>query len=240
MTGLHKWFGGVRALCNARMVLEKPGVVHALMGQNGSGKSTMLNILSGQLKPDEGDHRPRRSAGHVPQPTGRPRPWDLHGVPGDRPRRGSLGGRERPARAQVGPRAVRNRLGCHPGTCASRARAGRRRLRSELHRARPAAGSEADDRDRSGAVDQRQDPRAGRAHQLAQRGGDPEPLRRHPTAQGTGRQRHLRVAPVAGGLRDRRRDDRAAGWRHRRRGPEGAVHSPIAGRGHGRRREGSG
>ncbi len=54
MTGLHKWFGGVRALCNARMVLEKPGVVHALMGQNGSGKSTMLNILSGQLKPDEG------------------------------------------------------------------------------------------------------------------------------------------------------------------------------------------
>jgi ABC-type sugar transport system ATPase subunit len=54
MTGLHKWFGGVRALCNARMVLERPGVVHALMGQNGSGKSTMLNILSGQLKPDEG------------------------------------------------------------------------------------------------------------------------------------------------------------------------------------------
>jgi ABC-type sugar transport system ATPase subunit len=36
------------------MVLEKTGVVHALMGQNGSGKSTMLNILSGQLRPDEG------------------------------------------------------------------------------------------------------------------------------------------------------------------------------------------
>ena len=54
MTGLHKWFGGVHALCNARMVLEKPGVVHALMGQNGSGKSTILNVLSGQLKPDEG------------------------------------------------------------------------------------------------------------------------------------------------------------------------------------------
>ena len=36
------------------MVLQKTGVVHALMGQNGSGKSTMLNILSGQLKPDEG------------------------------------------------------------------------------------------------------------------------------------------------------------------------------------------
>jgi ABC-type sugar transport system ATPase subunit len=54
LTGLHKWFGGVHALCDARMVLENTGVVHALMGQNGSGKSTMLNILSGQLRPDEG------------------------------------------------------------------------------------------------------------------------------------------------------------------------------------------
>jgi len=54
LTGLHKWFGGVHALCDARMVVEKTGVVHALMGQNGSGKSTMLNILSGQLRPDEG------------------------------------------------------------------------------------------------------------------------------------------------------------------------------------------
>ena len=54
LTGLHKWFGGVHALCDARMVIEKTGVVHALMGQNGSGKSTMLNILSGQLRPDEG------------------------------------------------------------------------------------------------------------------------------------------------------------------------------------------
>ena len=54
LTGLHKWFGGVHALCDARMVLQKTGVVHALMGQNGSGKSTMLNILSGQMRPDEG------------------------------------------------------------------------------------------------------------------------------------------------------------------------------------------
>jgi len=54
LTGLHKWFGGVHALCDARMVLQKTGVVHALMGQNGSGKSTMLNILSGQIRPDEG------------------------------------------------------------------------------------------------------------------------------------------------------------------------------------------
>ena len=36
------------------MVIQKSGVVHALMGQNGSGKSTMLNVLSGQMRPDSG------------------------------------------------------------------------------------------------------------------------------------------------------------------------------------------
>ena len=54
MANLHKWFGGVHALDDAYMVIQKPGVVHALMGQNGSGKSTMLNVLSGQLRPDSG------------------------------------------------------------------------------------------------------------------------------------------------------------------------------------------
>jgi ABC-type sugar transport system ATPase subunit len=54
MVNLHKWFGGVHALADARMIIERPGVVHALLGQNGSGKSTMLNVLSGQLRPDSG------------------------------------------------------------------------------------------------------------------------------------------------------------------------------------------
>jgi len=54
MANLHKWFGGVHALDDAYMIIRKPGVVHALMGQNGSGKSTMLNVLSGQLRPDSG------------------------------------------------------------------------------------------------------------------------------------------------------------------------------------------
>ncbi len=54
MENLHKWFGGVHALNDARMTIRTPGVVHALIGQNGSGKSTMLNVLSGQLRPDSG------------------------------------------------------------------------------------------------------------------------------------------------------------------------------------------
>lgn len=54
MANLHKWFGGVHALADAHMLIKRPGVVHALLGQNGSGKSTMLNVLSGQLRPDSG------------------------------------------------------------------------------------------------------------------------------------------------------------------------------------------
>lgn len=55
LTGIHKRFGGVHALRGASMVLREPGVVHGLMGQNGSGKSTLLGVLSGQLRPDEGN-----------------------------------------------------------------------------------------------------------------------------------------------------------------------------------------
>jgi len=51
---LHKHYGGVRALDGANLTLSAPGTVHALVGENGSGKSTMLSILSGQARPDSG------------------------------------------------------------------------------------------------------------------------------------------------------------------------------------------
>jgi ABC-type sugar transport system ATPase subunit len=56
LTGIHKRFGGVHALRGADLELRSAGtgVVHALMGENGSGKSTMLGILSGLLRPDAG------------------------------------------------------------------------------------------------------------------------------------------------------------------------------------------
>lgn len=44
--GVEKRFGGVRALRGARLAVTGPGVVHGLIGANGSGKSTMLGILS--------------------------------------------------------------------------------------------------------------------------------------------------------------------------------------------------
>ena len=55
ITGLEKRYGGVRALRGASLTLSAPGIVHGLIGENGSGKSTMLGILSGQLQPDAGE-----------------------------------------------------------------------------------------------------------------------------------------------------------------------------------------
>ncbi len=46
-------FGGVHALKGASFSADF-GEVHALVGENGAGKSTMIKILSGVLRPDEG------------------------------------------------------------------------------------------------------------------------------------------------------------------------------------------
>lgn len=52
-TGLKKSFSGVPALLDGQISL-RPGSVHALLGGNGAGKSTFLNMLMGILKPDGG------------------------------------------------------------------------------------------------------------------------------------------------------------------------------------------
>ncbi|MBB3593186.1 ribose transport system ATP-binding protein [Rhizobium sp. BK529] len=53
MTGISKAFGGVRALEGVDFELL-PGEVHALLGGNGAGKSTILKILNGVHRPDSG------------------------------------------------------------------------------------------------------------------------------------------------------------------------------------------
>ena len=50
---LSKSFGGVPVLKGVTLSLE-PGTVTALAGENGAGKSTMMKIASGQLRPDHG------------------------------------------------------------------------------------------------------------------------------------------------------------------------------------------
>lgn len=51
--GLHKSFGATRALRGIDLVL-RAGRVHALLGANGCGKSTLVKTLAGYHDPDEG------------------------------------------------------------------------------------------------------------------------------------------------------------------------------------------
>ncbi len=48
--GISKSFGGVRALDDASFSAA-PGEVHALVGENGAGKSTMIKVLGGRARP---------------------------------------------------------------------------------------------------------------------------------------------------------------------------------------------
>jgi ABC-type sugar transport system ATPase subunit len=51
--GLTKRFPGVLALDDVSFALKR-GEVHAVVGQNGAGKSTMINLVAGMLPPDAG------------------------------------------------------------------------------------------------------------------------------------------------------------------------------------------
>lgn len=55
-TSVQKHFGSVVALHDAALDLL-PGEVHAIVGDNGAGKSTFIKILSGVLQPDGGEIR---------------------------------------------------------------------------------------------------------------------------------------------------------------------------------------
>src|SRR5205814_7725066 len=49
-------FGGVRAIDGVDLEI-KTGEVHGLIGPNGSGKTTILNVISGYYAPQEGHVR---------------------------------------------------------------------------------------------------------------------------------------------------------------------------------------
>jgi ribose transport system ATP-binding protein len=51
---LSKAFGATKALVDANFAVET-GTAHALLGENGAGKSTTIKILSGILRPDGGE-----------------------------------------------------------------------------------------------------------------------------------------------------------------------------------------
>src|SRR3954470_23932527 len=53
MKGVTKSFGGVKALIDVDLHVER-GEIHALLGGNGAGKSTILKVLNGVHVPDSG------------------------------------------------------------------------------------------------------------------------------------------------------------------------------------------
>src|ERR1700761_5918711 len=52
--GVSKFFPGVKALEGVSISLTK-GSIHALLGENGAGKSTLIKLITGVLRPDEGE-----------------------------------------------------------------------------------------------------------------------------------------------------------------------------------------
>lgn len=54
LKGITKIFPGVKALNQVQFQL-RPGEVHALMGENGAGKSTFIKVITGVHKAEEGD-----------------------------------------------------------------------------------------------------------------------------------------------------------------------------------------
>ncbi len=68
-TGIDKRFGGVVALHAADFACE-PGEIHALLGENGAGKSTMIKVLCGVQQPDRGEIMLDGRTAHYRDPAG--------------------------------------------------------------------------------------------------------------------------------------------------------------------------
>jgi ABC-type sugar transport system ATPase subunit len=67
LRGLEKSFGAVRALSGVDLTVQS-GVVTALCGDNGAGKSVTIKIISGILTPDGGEIRWRGHPVHIHSP----------------------------------------------------------------------------------------------------------------------------------------------------------------------------
>lgn len=67
LTNVSKRFRNIQALNKVAITLY-PGEVHALLGENGAGKSTVLNIMSGSVRPDEGEITYRGKRVHIDSP----------------------------------------------------------------------------------------------------------------------------------------------------------------------------
>src|SRR3981081_3090302 len=53
LQGITKRYGGVTALANVDFACTL-GTIHAVVGENGAGKSSLMKIIAGVIRPDEG------------------------------------------------------------------------------------------------------------------------------------------------------------------------------------------
>ncbi|HHW40053.1 MAG TPA: ABC transporter ATP-binding protein [Syntrophomonadaceae bacterium] len=51
--GISKRFGGLQALEDISIDIQK-NTIHGIIGPNGAGKTTLFNIITGQIRPDQG------------------------------------------------------------------------------------------------------------------------------------------------------------------------------------------
>ncbi|KQT51308.1 hypothetical protein ASG43_21085 [Aureimonas sp. Leaf454] len=56
LSGVSKSYGAVKALREVGFKVAR-GEVHAILGENGAGKSTALKVINGEIEPDEGEIR---------------------------------------------------------------------------------------------------------------------------------------------------------------------------------------
>ncbi|WP_413206833.1 sugar ABC transporter ATP-binding protein [Rhodospirillum sp. A1_3_36] len=63
LRGIRKEFAGVRALDDMSLTI-RAGEIHCLAGENGSGKSTIIKVMSGVYQPDAGEIRIQGKAVH--------------------------------------------------------------------------------------------------------------------------------------------------------------------------------
>src|ERR1700712_4533318 len=56
LIGISKQYPAVKANDNVTLRV-KPGEIHAVLGENGAGKSTMMKMIYGAVRPDEGEIR---------------------------------------------------------------------------------------------------------------------------------------------------------------------------------------
>ena len=67
LIGISKQYPAVKANDNVSLRV-KPGEIHAVLGENGAGKSTMMKMIYGAVRPDEGEIRWNGEAVQVASP----------------------------------------------------------------------------------------------------------------------------------------------------------------------------